>query len=163
MFQLLSLETSVKYRLREYFLDKAKTVRMYNSLPKKDHRVTPSKLSQIECDPCVEAISTTEIKERWESKALHGRYPTTIEAKLIDQAATHAWLNAGDLHAETEGFLAAVQDQYIATKYYRKTILKDDLCNVNCSFFANCNALFFKFFILIKRLNFYSVNRIFCA
>lgn len=82
---------------------------------KKNHNVTPLKLFKIECDLCAEAISITEIKERWKSKAFHGRYPITVEANHILQAATHAGLNVKDLHAETERFLAVIQDQLIAT------------------------------------------------
>jgi hypothetical protein len=56
-----------------------------------------------------------------------------MEGEGIDCCASNKWLNDGQLYPETEDFMIAIQDEVIATKNYRKFILKDssltdDLC-----------------------------------
>ena len=43
------------------------------------------------------------------------------------------FLQKGQLYSETEGFILAIQDQVVATKNYKKYILKDiSVTNDNC-------------------------------
>ena len=48
-----------------------------------------------------------QIKETWENKPLHGRYPQRSQQADVDQANTHQWLRSVGLKAETEGFIIA--------------------------------------------------------
>ncbi|KAI4455085.1 piggybac transposable element-derived protein 4 [Holotrichia oblita] len=60
-------------------------------------------------------------------------HPTLLEDPHIDGRATFAWLTRGDLYAESEGFIFSMQDQVVATKSYRKHILKDpNMPNAKC-------------------------------
>ncbi|KAK9687736.1 hypothetical protein QE152_g36050 [Popillia japonica] len=59
-----------------------------------------------------------DIMHRWRGKPLHGRYPTQIISDEIDTNATVEWIRQGQLYAETEGMMFAIQDQVIPTKYY---------------------------------------------
>ncbi|CAH3140152.1 unnamed protein product, partial [Porites evermanni] len=52
-----------------------------------------------------------QLRSKWESKALHGKYPLRVRQADVDQDKTHRWLKAAGLKAETEGFIIAVQDQ----------------------------------------------------
>ena len=52
-----------------------------------------------------------QLRSKWESKALHGKYPLWVRQADVDQDKTHRWLKAAGLKAETEGFIIAVQDQ----------------------------------------------------
>ncbi|CAH3154922.1 unnamed protein product [Porites lobata] len=52
-----------------------------------------------------------QLRSKWESKALHGKYPLRVIQADVDQDKTHRWLKAAGLKAETEGFIIAVQDQ----------------------------------------------------
>ena len=63
---------------------------------------------------------------------MHGKYVRRIEEKEIDTGASESWLHSGGLFVETEGFIAAIQDQVIPTKSYRKRILKEAVDNVMC-------------------------------
>lgn len=79
--------------------------------------------------------STTDIKKReqWAQKALHGRHPYHMKHADVDKELSYTWLKNGLLHPETEGTLLAIQDQVIATRNYKKFIIKDqniqsDLC-----------------------------------
>lgn len=69
-------------------------------------------------------ITVADRVHDWKAKILHGRYPTLLEEDHTDYRASVAWLTGGSLFAETEGFMVAIQDQVIATKYYLKTITK---------------------------------------
>ena len=55
--------------------------------------------------------SRQQLRSKWESKALHGKYPLRVRQADVDQDKTHRWLKAAGLKAETEGFIIAVQDQ----------------------------------------------------
>lgn len=63
---------------------------------------------------------------------MHGRYVTTIDRENIDTSASQQWLRSGSLFVETEGFVAAIQDQVIPTRSYRKRIMKEQVGNVKC-------------------------------
>lgn len=69
-------------------------------------------------------------------KTLHGRHYNTVADPRIDKELTYAWLKDGYLFPETEGFVLAIQDQVIATKNYKKYIIKDGTENDKC---RRCN------------------------
>ena len=66
-----------------------------------------------------------KIKERWESKPLHGQYPKRSKQADVDQEKTHQWLHGMGLKAETEGFIIAEQDQSLFTRNYQSKIVKN--------------------------------------
>lgn len=68
---------------------------------------------------------TTQKFTRWAQKSIHGRYYQAVHQANISMAHSFTWLTRGQLFPETEGFLMAIQDQVIATRNYRKHILKD--------------------------------------
>ena len=51
------------------------------------------------------------LKEKWKSKVMHGQYIRNIDRQLISEEDTFPWLLKGDLKAETENEIVAVQDQ----------------------------------------------------
>ena len=51
------------------------------------------------------------IKKKWESKAMHGQYPSRIKEADVDCKQTNDWLKGTGLKAETEGLIIAAQDQ----------------------------------------------------
>jgi hypothetical protein len=64
---------------------------------------------------------------------MHGQYIRNIDRQLISEEDTFLWLSKGDLKAETECEIEAVQDQAIKTKYYTTKILnteKDSKCRL---------------------------------
>ena len=65
------------------------------------------------------------LKNSWEEKPLHGKYPQRLTDNDVDQIQTNKWLKTTGLNSETEGFIIAAQDQCIKTNYYRSKILKD--------------------------------------
>ena len=57
------------------------------------------------------------LKPKWESIALHGKYPQWVKKVDVDQDKTYSdrWLKVARLKAETEGFIIAAQEQSLRT------------------------------------------------
>ena len=76
-----------------------------------------------------------KIMKKWESKAIHGQYPSRIKEVDVDYKQTNDWLKGTGLKAKTEGLIIAAQDQSLATRLYHHRIIKDGrnslcrLCN----------------------------------
>ena len=64
------------------------------------------------------------IKQKWESKAMHGQYPSRIKEADVDFKQTNNWLKGTGFKAETEGVIIAAQDQSLATKLYHHKVIK---------------------------------------
>ena len=73
-----------------------------------------------------------QFRSKWESKALHGKYPQRVKQAGMDQDKTHRWLKAAGLKAETEGFMIAAQDQSLPTRWYQHKILKKPDVDPKC-------------------------------
>ena len=56
------------------------------------------------------------IKQKWESKAMHGQYPSRIKEADVDFKQTNNWLKGTGLKAE--GLIIAAQEQSLATILY---------------------------------------------
>ena len=56
-----------------------------------------------------------QLRSKWESKTLHGKYPQQVKQADVDQHKTHRWLKAAGLKAETEDFIIPPQDQHAGT------------------------------------------------
>ena len=52
-----------------------------------------------------------QIKQNWERKPLHGKYPLRSQKAGVDQRNTNQWLCSAGLKAETEGFIMAALNQ----------------------------------------------------
>ncbi|KAI5742634.1 hypothetical protein M8J77_009439 [Diaphorina citri] len=89
-----------------------------------DKKFTPLNLT-TETTP-ENVMGKEQLKEQWKSKALHGRYPKSLENEMVDREMSLEYMRKGYLFAETEGFLTAIQDRVIRTKNYEKHILKLD-------------------------------------
>lgn len=118
--------------LREYFYEKKETSQLHMAIVCADKHATPLQLAKTNLDLLLKAPTEDELKTRWKSKALHGRYITAIEEDHIDTGKSQAWLRSGNLFPETEGFVAAIQDQVMATRVYRKMILKQLVADIKC-------------------------------
>ena len=57
---------------------------------------------------------------------MYGQYIRNINRQLISEEDTFLWLSKGDLKAETESEIVAVQDQAIKTKYYATKIINTE-------------------------------------
>ena len=89
-----------------------------------DKDYTPLKLAgNIEL-PVINIKSRTE---NWLAKPLYGQFPNSLLDANVDKEQSTLWLKHGRLHAETEGFMFAIQDQAIPTRYYRKQILHENV------------------------------------
>ena len=57
------------------------------------------------------------LKKKWKNKVMDGQYIRNMDRQLISEEDTFLWLSKGDLKAETESEIVAVQDQALNTKY----------------------------------------------
>lgn len=118
--------------MREYFYAKANTSALHHAIVRADVKITPLKLADRSLDLAAEIPTPEQQIQTWKSKPLHGKYVATLESTYIDKSASTAYLRSGNLFSETEGFIAAIQDQVIATKAYRRRILKERLQDIKC-------------------------------
>ena len=73
-----------------------------------------------------------QLRSKWESKALRGKYPQRVKQVDVDQDKTHRWLKAAGIKAETEEFIIAAQDQSLPTRWYQHNILKKPYVDRKC-------------------------------
>lgn len=119
-------------QLREYFYRKSEDNNLYKIIVCNDKKYTPLSLNNktLQVDS---AYTETTLKNNWQGKELHGRHANILEQDHINKRASVAWLTAGNIFPETEGFLCAIQDQVMATRSYLKYIVKDPAINTtNC-------------------------------
>ncbi|XP_044754063.1 uncharacterized protein LOC123313273 [Coccinella septempunctata] len=114
--------------MREYF--RSKNSPFFKAISDEDNNITALNLASS--NHPIEPKSIEELSEIWHGKALHGRYPTALKWNKIDKVRSVNYLKAGYLFPETEGRLAAIQDQVIPTKAYQKQIMNKNLPNDKC-------------------------------
>ena len=68
----------------------------------------------------------------FKNKTLHGKYAAALESPEVDRCLSTRYLVEGYLRTETESFIAAIQDQVIATNNYRRYILKQNIPDDRC-------------------------------
>lgn len=108
--------------LRNYFLDRIDKSPLHRAIVAIDNKISQLHLADHSYKP-LEKIHTVEEKlQTWKTKALHGRYPKLLDEDHIDKTATTTWLRDSNIYSETEAFMCAIQDQVIATRYYRHRI-----------------------------------------
>ncbi len=116
VIDIVNLHYQQLERLRQYFQEKANRSKIHQIVTYIDRKITPLNLTDEKMN-LQERIQTNEMKiNNWKEKQLHGRYPYQIEGELMDRKASIKWLCMGELFAETEGFITAIQDQVVATK-----------------------------------------------
>mgnify|MGYP006964531843 CR=1 FL=1 len=71
------------------------------------------------------------ISQKWESKAMHGQYPSRIQEADGEQIIAFIFRKVTGLKAETEGLIIAAQDQSLATRLYHHKIIKDGTSPLN--------------------------------
>jgi hypothetical protein len=115
--------------LRNYFRVIKSSSALHSAVTEADS-YTPLKLNN---DTYSEISVKLEDKiQCWSQKTIHGRFPNDIRQPNVDKQASLKWLHDGMLFPETEGFLIAIQDQVIATKNYKKYIMKDGTTDDKC-------------------------------
>jgi hypothetical protein len=72
-------------------------------------------------------IITQNIKGKWEEKWMHGKFPHSLDEKLLNKEQSYRWLKFGDIKEETESTVVAAQDQAISTNYFKRKILKEEI------------------------------------
>ncbi|XP_044760151.1 uncharacterized protein LOC123317612 [Coccinella septempunctata] len=128
---LLNLETTHANNinaLRAYFMQLNSPVAL--AIREADERISALKLSDPDYRATTQSLSA--MIEEWNSKALHGRYPSNLKGKEVDESESLTYLRAGYLFPETEGRLLAIQDQVMPTRMYIKHITKQDIPSDLC-------------------------------
>lgn len=108
--------------LRKYF--KEKNTSLHQAVTIADANYTPLNLN-AENIPVSNILTLEEKKNKWSQKQLHGKHCHIMNNPDIDKELSYSLLQKGQLQPETEGFIIAIQDQVIATRNYRKYIIKD--------------------------------------
>lgn len=75
---------------------------------------------------------TEQLRNKWKSKALHGRFYNSLQQPEVDITNTNIYLKQGYLFPQTEGTLLAIQDQVVPTRTYLKHILQQQVETTKC-------------------------------
>ena len=119
--------------LQTYFLNKQITSLLHAAVVQAVDRYTTLDLSHAnENELATDEEYTNKVKRQWSKKALHRRHPNDLSQQHVDIETSNKWLTSADLFAETEGFLAAIQDHVIRTINYKKHILKQSNIHELC-------------------------------
>lgn len=118
------------FNLEKFFANK--TSNLHKAIIAADLNHTPLNLGQNKHDEHDPKLTLAKKKVEWSQKAIHGKHYAIIQDPLIDQSLSYNWLTQGLLHPETEGSILAIQDGVIATKNYRKFIMKEPLESDQC-------------------------------
>ena len=118
--------------MRRYFYSKAEDSEIHRAIILADKKATPLWLANKDFNPLENSLTPEQQTANWRSKPLHGKYLAAIENIAIDTTASTAYLRHGNLFVETEGFVSAIQDQVIATRAYRRTILGEQTDQIKC-------------------------------
>ncbi|KAJ0176683.1 hypothetical protein K1T71_007862 [Dendrolimus kikuchii] len=119
--------------LRNYFYGKAEHSSLHKGVVELDVKLTPLNLQNTQQQQNEILVDNKTKIKQWAEKSLHGRHQSDLSLSHVDAEKSNQWLKRGELFPETEGFMIAIQDQVIATRNYKKYILKDknqqtDLC-----------------------------------
>ncbi|CAD7002869.1 unnamed protein product [Ceratitis capitata] len=119
------------HNLRLYFHEQQN--QLHKVVCQSDLKYTPLNLSDTSTsDIPTDAQHFQSLLLQWKMKSIHGKYPYAIDQPEIDAKASNDWLCRPGIFSETEGFMCAIQDQVIATKNYKKYVIRaaieNDLC-----------------------------------
>ena len=110
-------ESRKSYSIKKY-ADKFKKKLNVNEITRKNNKSVTKLAKRVKQHAKSQALHN--IKQKGESKAMHGQYPWRIKK------GTNNWLKGTGLKAETEGLIIAAQDQRLATRLHRHKIIKDE-------------------------------------
>lgn len=105
-----------------YFFENTNKSAMLKAIVRTDQNYTPLNLSN-------EMIPFEHLQnkiQRWNEKSLHERYSSELNHYYVDKEQSFKWLTEWKLFPETEGFFTSIQDQVVATRNFRKHIVKDN-------------------------------------
>ena len=71
----------------------------------------------------IKAKTGESLKEKWDSKVMHGWYIRSMDRQLISKEDTLLWLSRGSLKGEAESEIIAAQNRALQTKYHATKIL----------------------------------------
>lgn len=125
LIDLQTLHNTQIENLRKYF--KNRDTLLHQAITKADKQYTPLNLQQNDTQKNTHANTTQHKKETWARKPLHGNHYNIMQNPQIDTQLSYKWLTSGQLFPETEGFVLAIQDRVIATRNYRKYIIKENI------------------------------------
>ncbi|XP_045474957.1 uncharacterized protein LOC123680883 [Harmonia axyridis] len=114
--------------LRQYI--HSKDTPFFQALITEDENITALNLAST--DQQSQPPDIAQLTEEWHGRALHGRYPTALKRNNVDRERSLTYLRNGYLYAETEGRLAAIQDQVVPTRSYLKNIAGCNILNDKC-------------------------------
>lgn len=120
----LQLHFKITNGIREYFYKNADTKPLLHAVLTKDNNLTVLNLAHQNTSLGTNATVTDRI-EKWSRKPLHGKHIAVIKEDHINYEASNAWLRNGNMFPETEGFIISIQDHVMATRNYKKYIMKD--------------------------------------
>ena len=126
-------EQSRKSYLIKKYSDKFKKELNVEEIARKNNKSVTKLAKRVKQHAKSQALDN--MKQKWESKAIHGQYPSRIKEADVDFKQTNNWLKGTGLKAETEGLIIAAQDQSLASRLYHRKIIKDgtsQLCRL-CS------------------------------
>ncbi|XP_044755006.1 uncharacterized protein LOC123313959 [Coccinella septempunctata] len=135
---LSSLEAATEKEiksLRNYFL--SSNLPVHKRVVLWDKKYTALNLASP-AEPETDVDPLENMRERWRSKVLHGRFHASINQPEVDKTRSHTYLVADYLYASTEAALHAIQDQVVPTRNYSKYIMKQQVENTKCRI---CNQL----------------------
>jgi hypothetical protein len=100
--------------LQIYFLKKQASSLLHAAVVKADDRYTPLDLLRPnENELATDEEYNNKVKRQWSQETLHWRHPHDLSQQHVDIETSNKRLTSADLFAETEGFLAAIEDQVI--------------------------------------------------
>lgn len=125
LIDICNLHNKQILSLRSYFHNKSEHSSLHKHVTEADKKLTPLNLQNRNTQINEHLISTQAKIAAWSRKALHGRHRAYLSQPHVDKIKSNEWLKRGELFPETEGFMLAIQDQIIATRNFRKYIIKD--------------------------------------
>nr|CAI5864716.1 unnamed protein product [Callosobruchus analis] len=133
IIDIQSLHSRQIKSLRQFF--QSKQTNLHRAIVKADKNYTPLSLSRSShAADAHNHIQSQQVKiDTWSQKALHGKHRYRVTQDYVNEQQSYTWLHDGQLFPETEGFMLAIQDQVIATRNYKKYIIKDpSVTDDNC-------------------------------
>ena len=112
---------------------------LHQAIVSLDHNITPMHLSANAAPISENKNFVMDLEQKWKEKELHGRYAAVLNSDVVDKQLSTMYLVKGQLLMETEGFVGAIQDQVMATRNYRKYILKQNLAHDRCRLCNNAS------------------------
>ena len=131
MVDIIALHHQQKINLRNYFMSLS-SEELIKVVIEADSSFTPLNLSASNLPMPDNLKTATEQLDLWKSKALHGIHPKDLAESHVDAELSNRWLKKGELYAETEGFVIAIQDKVVPTRNYRKFVMREDIASDSC-------------------------------